>query len=81
MVIKSVKNQADTMYKNGEKIVCINNDVWWISCEVHKIYTIKILHGYTIIEDDNRTPCIPNWNDFISLKEYRKNKLKNLQKL
>jgi len=67
------------MFKVGEKVICI-------SLGNHFVTEICIGKTYTVIEDNlslKFKECDKNYNSrcFISLKEYRKLKLKKLKKL
>lgn len=69
----------------GEQIVCVDNDyehvdfpfTLWRTYEVMEI-TGKLYDNVGVINDKGNSSQ-PNWNRFISLKEYRKLKLETLK--
>ena len=72
------------MFKKGDKVVCIKTRTIGIIVETEKIYTITHVGKYNIQVGDYTYSIIKkdshySFDDyFISLKEYRKQKLKKL---
>jgi hypothetical protein len=72
-------------YKKSEFVVCADMYDEEIFCltTIGKIYEViitrKTPHEILGIESDNGWLFIPHWDYFISLKEYRKQKLLKLQ--
>ena len=69
----------------GEKIVCIDNEYEHIAFHfsLDKIYEVGLIPSKAYdnvgVKDDLGNWNQPNWNRFVSLKEYRKLKLKQLE--
>lgn len=78
MVVAVDGNSMPNTFKIGEKIVCVNKS--WTSSPytVGKTYIVQNGYRYITIKGDHGFSFVPNWNEFITLKEYRKRKLKNL---
>lgn len=80
-------------FKGGDKIICIrdrdNNNYYTTS---RKYYTTTRYCIYEVVEIPNKSYnnigiindygsyCIPNWDDYITLREYRKLKLEKINK-
>lgn len=64
-------------FKNGDKIVCINN---CLGLTIYKIYEVVISSDGIIVSifDDNNTLSDYYSSSFIILKDYRRNKLKEM---
>jgi hypothetical protein len=65
-------------FKIGEKIVCINKS--WSSSPytIGKTYIVQDGYRYITIKGDHGSSFVPNWNEFITIKKYRKLKLNKL---
>lgn len=68
-------------FQIGEKIVCITLDWDKTPCTIGKTYIVKAGYLYIMIKGDNNSSFIPDWKNFITLKEYRKRKIQKINKL
>jgi len=68
-------------FKIGEKIVCVSK-LWDMTpCTLDKIYIVEAGYKYITIKGDHNSSFVPNWNEFITLKKYRKLKLNKLNQI
>ena len=65
------------MFKPGDKVICIKKDIFFENLIVGKIYTIENVYGDDTISTPELYYTYPSYC-FISLKEYRKQKLQKI---
>lgn len=66
------------MYKVGEQIVCLNNTEHKHDLQLYKSYIITQIIGNNGLVQLNHNNCVYGMFRFISLVEYRKQKIKKI---